>query len=136
MISTFSPIFISNPELCCCFGCTRNRAKPPICFFSPFWGFEISDAEKEEDPSLFLNFFLLRTSESMDLQKHFHGRFSLFSLVLLLIFPSYVLGGDIVHHDDLSPKKPGCENDFILVIYPMPVSCFGFIILLGFLEIC
>ncbi|XP_023534333.1 signal peptide peptidase-like 2 [Cucurbita pepo subsp. pepo] len=51
----------------------------------------------------------------MDLQKHFHGRFSLFSLVLLLIFPSYVLGGDIVHHDDLSPKKPGCENDFILV---------------------
>ncbi|KAG7036033.1 Signal peptide peptidase-like 2 [Cucurbita argyrosperma subsp. argyrosperma] len=51
----------------------------------------------------------------MDIQKHFHGGFSLFSLVLLLIFPSYVLGGDIVHHDDLSPKKPGCENDFILV---------------------
>lgn len=26
-----------------------------------------------------------------------------------------VKAGDIVHHDDKVPKKPGCENDFILV---------------------
>ncbi|KNA24407.1 hypothetical protein SOVF_015570 [Spinacia oleracea] len=26
-----------------------------------------------------------------------------------------VRGGDIVHHDDEAPQKPGCENDFILV---------------------
>jgi len=26
-----------------------------------------------------------------------------------------VRAGDIVHDDDRAPKKPGCENDFILV---------------------
>nr|GMC98096.1 signal peptide peptidase-like 2 isoform X2 [Ipomoea batatas] len=37
--------------------------------------------------------------------------------VLLVVFsiPSAVTAGDIVHHDDLAPKKPGCENDFVLV---------------------
>ncbi|KAJ8432435.1 hypothetical protein Cgig2_027732 [Carnegiea gigantea] len=34
---------------------------------------------------------------------------SLFSLLLS------VRGGDIVHDDDRAPKKPGCENDFVLV---------------------
>lgn len=28
-----------------------------------------------------------------------------------------VRAGDIVHDDDLAPKKPGCENDFVLVNY-------------------
>lgn len=52
----------------------------------------------------------------MDLQqRHFLGGFAISALVLLLIFPCHVTAGDIVHHDDLTPKKPGCENDFILV---------------------
>ncbi|CAI0414509.1 unnamed protein product [Linum tenue] len=36
--------------------------------------------------------------------------------LLSLVCCSYpVSAGDIVHHDALAPKKPGCENDFILV---------------------
>ncbi|GMP96300.1 hypothetical protein CsSME_00045000 [Camellia sinensis var. sinensis] len=37
--------------------------------------------------------------------------------VVLLIFnnPCSVKAGDIVQGDDSAPKKPGCENDFILV---------------------
>ncbi|KAA8522418.1 hypothetical protein F0562_013221 [Nyssa sinensis] len=37
--------------------------------------------------------------------------------LVLLIFnnPTTVTAGDIVHDDDLAPKKPGCENDFVLV---------------------
>lgn len=34
---------------------------------------------------------------------------------VLLNFPAIVTAGDIVHDDDLAPKKPGCENDFVLV---------------------
>lgn len=36
---------------------------------------------------------------------------------LLLFLSNYggVWAGDIVHDDDLAPKKPGCENDFVLV---------------------
>jgi len=26
-----------------------------------------------------------------------------------------VLGGDIVHHDDVAPIRPGCDNNFVLV---------------------
>ncbi|KAG8374983.1 hypothetical protein BUALT_Bualt10G0052300 [Buddleja alternifolia] len=36
----------------------------------------------------------------------------------LLVFisrPGRVTAGDIVHDDNLAPKKPGCENDFVLV---------------------
>ncbi|KAH6835065.1 SIGNAL PEPTIDE PEPTIDASE-LIKE 2 [Perilla frutescens var. hirtella] len=38
-------------------------------------------------------------------------------VALLLFFSNYggVEAGDIVHGDDLAPKKPGCENDFVLV---------------------
>ncbi|XP_019151556.1 PREDICTED: signal peptide peptidase-like 2 [Ipomoea nil] len=36
-------------------------------------------------------------------------------LVVVFSIPSAVTAGDIVHHDDLAPKKPGCENDFVLV---------------------
>lgn len=57
----------------------------------------------------------------MDFQRRFLGGFTISALVLLLIFPCHVTAGDIVHHDDLTPKKPGCENDFILVIYPLAV---------------
>ena len=28
---------------------------------------------------------------------------------------SLVSGGDIVHHDDSLPNRPGCNNNFVLV---------------------
>lgn len=41
------------------------------------------------------------------------------ALASLLFFSNYggVRAGDIVHDDNLAPKKPGCENDFVLVIF-------------------
>ncbi|GFP99177.1 signal peptide peptidase-like 2 [Phtheirospermum japonicum] len=37
------------------------------------------------------------------------------ALLVFLTCPARVTAGDIVHDDDLAPKKPGCENDFVLV---------------------
>ncbi|KAL3645684.1 Signal peptide peptidase-like 2 [Castilleja foliolosa] len=37
------------------------------------------------------------------------------ALLVFLTSPARVTAGDIVHDDDLTPKKPGCENDFVLV---------------------
>ncbi|XP_021820817.1 signal peptide peptidase-like 2 [Prunus avium] len=37
------------------------------------------------------------------------------ALILLVSKPSSVTAGDIVHDDDSAPKKPGCENNFVLV---------------------
>ncbi|KAJ7944937.1 Signal peptide peptidase-like [Quillaja saponaria] len=37
------------------------------------------------------------------------------SVILLVCNTSAVMAGDIVQGDDLVPKKPGCENDFVLV---------------------
>jgi hypothetical protein len=38
-------------------------------------------------------------------------------LLIALLASSFCLGsaGDIVHHDDVAPKRPGCENNFVLV---------------------
>ncbi|KAK4786526.1 hypothetical protein SAY86_010359 [Trapa natans] len=41
--------------------------------------------------------------------------YALVCLVLLSWSSLIVLGGDIVHHDDVAPKRPGCDNDFVLV---------------------
>ncbi|XP_024031113.1 signal peptide peptidase-like 2 isoform X3 [Morus notabilis] len=50
----------------------------------------------------------------MDLQR-IRRRF-LVSVLMLLVYASCsVKAGDIVHDDDKAPKKPGCENDFVLV---------------------
>lgn len=42
---------------------------------------------------------------------------SCFSFVfgLLLYSASFVSAGDIVHHDDSLPQRPGCNNNFVLV---------------------
>ncbi|KAL8114159.1 hypothetical protein AgCh_021141 [Apium graveolens] len=40
-----------------------------------------------------------------------------FALAFVL-FCSQVFAGDIVHQDDVAPKKPGCENNFVLVKVP------------------
>ncbi|XP_021767087.1 signal peptide peptidase-like 4 [Chenopodium quinoa] len=39
-------------------------------------------------------------------------------------FSSGVYGGDIVHEDNKAPKKPGCENNFVLVKVPTWVDGF------------
>lgn len=45
---------------------------------------------------------------------------------VLLNFPAIVTAGDIVHDDDLAPKKPGCENDFVLVYFLSEFLMFDF----------
>ncbi|KAF5194247.1 Signal peptide peptidase-like [Thalictrum thalictroides] len=37
------------------------------------------------------------------------------SVITLLFCSCSVLAGDIVHEDDIAPRKPGCENSFVLV---------------------
>ncbi|KAJ9147943.1 hypothetical protein P3X46_030055 [Hevea brasiliensis] len=37
------------------------------------------------------------------------------AVISLVCYPSSVTAGDIVHDDDSAPKKPGCENNFVLV---------------------
>ncbi|XP_065021715.1 signal peptide peptidase-like 4 [Musa acuminata AAA Group] len=39
----------------------------------------------------------------------------MWALVLVLLTPGFVHGGDIVHEDDEAPKLPGCSNNFVLV---------------------
>ncbi|KAL1546277.1 Signal peptide peptidase-like 4 [Salvia divinorum] len=48
---------------------------------------------------------------------------SLFAVaVAALLCSSVVCAGDIVHHDDTAPKRPGCENNFVLVKVPVWVD--------------
>ncbi|KAM1584853.1 signal peptide peptidase-like 2 isoform X1 [Malus sylvestris] len=51
----------------------------------------------------------------MDLQRLCGLVFVSALTVLLVCNPSSVTAGDIVHDDDSAPKKPGCENNFVLV---------------------
>ncbi|KAG5009188.1 hypothetical protein AAZX31_07G067100 [Glycine max] len=37
---------------------------------------------------------------------------------VFMLAATLVLGGDIVHHDDVAPRRPGCENNFVLVKVP------------------
>ncbi|TYG58542.1 hypothetical protein ES288_D08G231300v1 [Gossypium darwinii] len=37
------------------------------------------------------------------------------ALISFVCQPISVIAGDIVHDDNLAPKKPGCENNFVLV---------------------
>ncbi|KAG9157655.1 hypothetical protein Leryth_014169 [Lithospermum erythrorhizon] len=40
------------------------------------------------------------------------------AIVLLSSSVSFILAGDIVHQDDVAPKTPGCDNNFVLVKIP------------------
>lgn len=41
---------------------------------------------------------------------------AIYTIAYVFLFTiSLVLGGDIVHHDDVAPTRPGCENNFVLV---------------------
>ncbi|KAK6162319.1 hypothetical protein DH2020_002160 [Rehmannia glutinosa] len=42
-----------------------------------------------------------------------------FCAVVVLFCSSDVFAGDIVHQDDIAPKRPGCENNFVLVKVPV-----------------
>ncbi|XP_047320020.1 signal peptide peptidase-like 4 [Impatiens glandulifera] len=48
--------------------------------------------------------------------------FLLLLLQTVLFFPFPAFAGDIVHQDDISPKRPGCENNFVLVKVPTYVN--------------
>ena len=62
----------------------------------------------------------------MDLQRVWSFVF-ITALVLLSYKTGSVTAGDIVHDDENAPKKPGCENDFVLVccFFCLPIFCFG-----------
>lgn len=40
------------------------------------------------------------------------------ALLTLIYSVNAVYGGDIVHQDDIAPKRPGCDNNFVLVKVP------------------
>ncbi|KAI4303375.1 hypothetical protein MLD38_039015 [Melastoma candidum] len=46
------------------------------------------------------------------------SRLAWFFLVFSSCSVVLVFGGDIVHDDDISPKRPSCDNDFVLVKVP------------------
>ncbi|KAL8495230.1 hypothetical protein ACS0TY_019403 [Phlomoides rotata] len=46
---------------------------------------------------------------------------SLYAVAVLLCC-SDVFAGDIVHQDDVAPKRPGCDNNFVLVKVPVWVN--------------
>jgi len=39
---------------------------------------------------------------------------AVFWSVFMMII-TFSFAGDIVHHDNIAPKRPGCENNFVLV---------------------
>ncbi|MED6158828.1 Signal peptide peptidase-like 4 [Stylosanthes scabra] len=39
-------------------------------------------------------------------------------LLFMLSSATLSMAGDIVHHDDVAPRRPGCENNFVLVKVP------------------
>ncbi|XP_073119118.1 signal peptide peptidase-like 4 [Henckelia pumila] len=45
-----------------------------------------------------------------------------FCAVALLLCSTLVFAGDIVHQDDVAPKRPGCDNNFVLVKVPIWVD--------------
>lgn len=46
----------------------------------------------------------------MDIQRAVH-----ILIIVLSLSPSLGSAGDIVHEDDNPPKRPGCDNNFVLV---------------------
>ncbi|PIN05829.1 putative protein, contains PA domain [Handroanthus impetiginosus] len=46
----------------------------------------------------------------------------LYSSLCALLCNTKVFAGDIVHQDDIAPKRPGCDNNFVLVKVPIWVD--------------
>jgi len=38
-----------------------------------------------------------------------------FCCSVFMMLVTFSFAGDIVHHDNIAPKRPGCENNFVLV---------------------
>ncbi|XP_044504057.1 signal peptide peptidase-like 4 isoform X1 [Mangifera indica] len=53
----------------------------------------------------------------MDIQRAVH-----ILIIVLSLSPSLGSAGDIVHEDDNPPKRPGCDNNFVLVKVPTSVD--------------
>lgn len=51
-----------------------------------------------------------------------------FFAVFLALCSSLVFGSDIVHQDDVAPKRPGCDNNFVLVSKTPNFICCKFIL--------
>ncbi|OIW21426.1 hypothetical protein TanjilG_03460 [Lupinus angustifolius] len=49
-----------------------------------------------------------------------HGA-AIYTMMFLFAF-TFAYAGDIVHHDDVAPTRPGCENNFVLVKVPTYVD--------------
>ncbi|CAK9134401.1 unnamed protein product [Ilex paraguariensis] len=47
---------------------------------------------------------------------------SVLVIVIIGLCSSLVYAGDIVHQDDIAPKRPGCENNFVLVKIPIWIN--------------
>lgn len=45
-------------------------------------------------------------------------------VVLFVVCPWFGSAGDIVHRDPNAPKRPGCENNFVLVRHLLIKSIF------------
>ncbi|KAJ7951147.1 Signal peptide peptidase-like [Quillaja saponaria] len=70
------------------------------------------------EPSLYLyfsNFFKLVSHYNLGMGA-FRATCILGSVLLLTV--SLGLAGDIVHHDNIAPERPGCNNNFVLVKVP------------------
>ncbi|CAN4099511.1 unnamed protein product [Withania somnifera] len=52
----------------------------------------------------------------------FNSCFCLVYAVVLLNSSSLIIGGDIVHQDNVAPRRPGCNNNFVLVKVPTWVN--------------
>lgn len=39
-------------------------------------------------------------------------------LVVMVVSLEFGSAGDIVHHDNIAPRRPGCDNNFVLVRNP------------------
>lgn len=63
-----------------------------------------------------------RVPRLMDLKRLSGFVFVSALLLLLLCNTCSVRAGDIVHDDENAPKKPGCENDFVLVYSDAPLT--------------
>lgn len=75
-----------------------------------------------------------RITPSMDLRSLCRVIF-VTALISLVCQPCSVTAGDIVHDDDSAPKKPGCENDFVLVSSRILFLSFYHFLFLCFLNL-
>ncbi|XP_058223381.1 signal peptide peptidase-like 4 isoform X3 [Rhododendron vialii] len=65
---------------------------------------------------------LNRTTSLISREREMVSKSALCALIVVLFCSFPVHGGDIVHQDDKAPKRPGCDNDFVLVKVPIYIE--------------